>query len=194
MRWPTSVLKACLNEACQDTKKLTRKNLIKNHLNNIVEETKSIGKTPFQTLNKVLQDLRDLGFLEFNGKGNYKLLKNDLQFFKDKSSKGEKLVKEVLEDLKIEYSREQKFKDLKFKSHLRFDFYIENNNRKFVIEFDGIQHFRPIAHFGGEKTFILTQIKDNIKNEYCLENNIKMIRMSIPNKTKIKKIIEREIL
>lgn len=193
MKWKTSVFKACLKEACNETKKLTRKNLIDNHLKNIIDETKSIGKTPTITINKTLQDLINLGFLKFTKKGEYEILKTD-SFFKDKSSKGEKLVKQVLEDMNIQFTREQKFKDLKFKSYLRFDFYIEKNNRKFVIEFDGPQHFKPIPRFGGDQALVLTKIKDNIKNEYCKNNKIKMIRISTLNKNYIREIIKKENL
>ena len=34
-----------------------------------------------------------------------------------------------------------------------------------LIEFDGIQHFKPVKLFGGEKEFEKTKIKDEIKRE-----------------------------
>ena len=49
------------------------------------------------------------------------------------------------------------------------------------IEYDGIQHFEPIKLFGGEKEFLKTQKKDRIKNEYCINNNIRLIRISNVN-------------
>jgi hypothetical protein len=45
------------------------------------------------------------------------------------------------------------------------------------IEYDGIQHFESVDYFGGELGFINTQMRDNIKNEYCKNNNIKLIRI-----------------
>jgi len=58
---------------------------------------------------------------------------------------------------------------------LPFDFYLSDLN--ICIEYDGIQHFKPIDYFGGDTAFILLQTNDQIKNEYCIENNIKLIRI-----------------
>ena len=39
------------------------------------------------------------------------------------------------------------------------------------IEFDGIQHFKPIEYWGGIEKLKTTQKHDKIKNRYCnLEN------------------------
>ena len=75
---------------------------------------------------------------------------------------------------------------------LRLDFYIEYNNKKYVIEFDGEQHYRPIDFFGGNEDFELTQLRDAIKNEYCIKNNITMIRIS--NKKIAKDIIYNHVI
>lgn len=47
-----------------------------------------------------------------------------------------------------------------------------------IIEYDGIQHFKPIKYFGGKDTFILTKKCDDIKNKYCKTNSITMLRIS----------------
>ena len=40
------------------------------------------------------------------------------------------------------------------------------------------QHFELFNNFwGGNKTLKLTQKHDEIKNQYCLDNNIKLIRI-----------------
>lgn len=59
--------------------------------------------------------------------------------------------------------------------NIHFDFYLPEEN--ICIEFDGEQHFRPIDYFGGENTFKLTQKRDKIKNKYCKNNNIKLLRI-----------------
>ena len=56
------------------------------------------------------------------------------------------------------------------------DFYIPSINT--IIEYDGVQHFKPISLFGGVKEFIKIQERDKIKNDYCIKNGIKMIRIS----------------
>lgn len=45
------------------------------------------------------------------------------------------------------------------------------------IEYDGIQHFKPVKYFGGYKTFEDQKRRDNEKNEYCIENNITLLRI-----------------
>jgi len=92
-----------------------------------------------------------------------------------KESKGEKQIKMFLDENKILYIREQKFKNCKYKKQLPFDFYLPNYNM--CIEYDGRQHYENIPHFGGEIRLLETQKRDKIKTEYCQNNNIKLIRV-----------------
>ena len=96
-------------------------------------------------------------------------------------SKGEKIINEILNTQNIEYIREMKFDNCIYKRQLRFDFYLPKYN--ICIEFDGIQHFEPVKRFGGE--FYLNEIikKDSIKNKYCEDNNIKLIRIKYNQNT-----------
>lgn len=54
------------------------------------------------------------------------------------------------------------------------------------IEYDGIQHFKPIKYFGGEKALEIQRSRDIIKNEYCYLKNIQIIRISYLDNTKEK--------
>lgn len=45
------------------------------------------------------------------------------------------------------------------------------------IEFDGIQHFKNIGYWGDKKGLIENKKRDEIKNNYCINNNIKLIRV-----------------
>jgi very-short-patch-repair endonuclease len=92
-----------------------------------------------------------------------------------KESKGEILIREYLEKYKINYKSQFKFKDCKHKRKLPFDFYLPEY--KICIEYDGIQHYKPIDYFGGESELNNTKIRDNIKNNYCKNNNINLIRI-----------------
>jgi hypothetical protein len=98
-----------------------------------------------------------------------------------KQSKGEKLLADLLNKNNIKYNRQHKFKDCtnnkfgKSCKKLSFDFYLPEYNT--CLEYDGEQHFRPVGLWGGLKGFENTQRLDNIKNDYCLKNNIKMIRV-----------------
>lgn len=109
-----------------------------------------------------------------------------------KSSKGEKEIVRILQLYNIDYKKEYWFKECKYIHVLPFDFYLPKYN--ICIEYDGLQHFEPCT-FGGvsqneaQKAFELTKIKDNIKTEYCKNNNIKLIRISYKDYKDIENII-----
>ena len=91
-------------------------------------------------------------------------------------SNGEKKISKFLNEYKITYSREHKFKDCKGKRYrLPFDFYIPS--MRTCIEFDGIQHFRPVQHFGGLPAYESLKLNDKLKNDYCEDNYINLIRI-----------------
>ena len=45
------------------------------------------------------------------------------------------------------------------------------------IEFDGSQHYIPKELWGGQKSLDYIQKNDKIKNEYCKNNNIHLLRI-----------------
>jgi len=197
--WDVSVLKNCFLEADPVTKMFTRKDMIANRISTIIEQTQTIGKTPGDTMSRTLQGLRDMGFLKFVNKerGVYKLIKNCVDLTnktEKKQSKGETMIKNILDSMGVRYEREKLHSDLKYKGYLRFDFEIIHNNRRFVVEFDGEQHRRAVDFFGGEKALALTKIRDQIKNNYCEDNNITMIRIDTLDYKKGKKVLKRVII
>lgn len=99
-------------------------------------------------------------------------------------SKGAKAVLDYLLDIKVQFICEKRFNDCRYKNTLPFDFYLPQHN--LLIEYDGRQHFEPIKHFGGLKSFKLRQKRDAIKNQYAKDNNIKLLR--IPHTTKLSDI------
>ena len=92
------------------------------------------------------------------------------------NSIGENLIEIFLKNNNINYIREKRFNDCINKEKLPFDFYLEDLNT--CIEFDGLQHFKSIEFFGGDKAFEIRKQNDKIKNEYCLKSNIRLIRIS----------------
>jgi len=105
-----------------------------------------------------------------------------------KRTKGEKRIGMILEENNINFIREYRFKDCKYKNTLPFDFYLPELN--ILIEYDGKQHYEPVPHFGGEKAFQETQERDKIKTEYCLENNIELIRIPYWNFYNIEEVLK----
>ena len=108
--------------------------------------------------------------------------------FRCNQSHGERIITNLLISNNVEYISEKKFENLVSDSdvNLRFDFYIPSKN--IVIEYDGIQHFKENSFFGGKKSFEILKKHDNLKNEYCEKNNIRLIR--IPYYLTIQEITE----
>lgn len=99
-------------------------------------------------------------------------------------SKGELTISGLLTDFNIKYESEYTFSDCVYESLLRFDFAIFNdfNELKFLIEYDGEQHFFPVDFAGkgeewAEEQFKETQKRDSIKNDYCNDNGITLYRI-----------------
>ena len=89
-------------------------------------------------------------------------------------SKGEKIISWFLDKNDIVYETQKTFDNCKDIRKLKFDFYIPNINT--CIEFDGIHHFE-ITEFGQSKLDDTIK-KDMIKNKFCLESNITLLRIS----------------
>lgn len=102
------------------------------------------------------------------------------------SSKGEDKIKNYLENNKIKFKRNYQFNNCSNKRKLRFDFYIQECNT--IIEYDGEHHFIENKYFG-EGNLEYTKNNDKIKNEYCITNNIKIIRIPYWNYKSIEEIL-----
>ena len=106
-------------------------------------------------------------------------------------SKGEKMVLYVLNKYKIKYTTQKRFEDCRSIHPLPFDFYLCNSN--ILIEYDGEFHYRISRYKDGLERFIGIKIRDTIKNEYCKNNNIKLIRIPYWEFDNIEKILCREL-
>ena len=92
-------------------------------------------------------------------------------------SKGHLLIKQILTQLNIDFVEEYHFDNCNSNSNhwLYFDFYLPNYNT--CIEYDGEQHYKATGYYGGEEKLKKNQENDEIKNQYCANNNIKLIRV-----------------
>lgn len=106
---------------------------------------------------------------------------------------GEQEIKRVLDRYNIDYDIQYKFNDCKNIRQLPFDFIIYIDNTYILIEFDGIQHFKPMKNYGGYEHFLYRKINDGIKNEYCYFNNIPLIRIPYWDFNNIEKILIKEL-
>jgi len=107
-------------------------------------------------------------------------------------------AKEWLINNNFLFEPQKKFDNCRgLKNCLPFDFYLIKENT--CIELDGRQHFEPVQ-FGGIKyeeaikNFETTKKNDNTKNEFCINNDIDLIRISYKNFKNIDKILSQKLL
>ena len=116
------------------------------------------------------------------------------------SSKGEKSIKIYLEGLNISYVQQYRIFKCRSKNPLPFDFAVfdKQNNLRSLIEFDGQQHYKPVT-FGGiskkqaEIAFQQSQFRDQIKNTYCKQNSIPLLRIPYYNIDTIPDILSEHL-
>lgn len=106
-------------------------------------------------------------------------------------SRGEERVENYLKYKGIKYITQKTFNGLKNKNNLYFDFYLPDYD--LCIEFDGQLHFKSIEFFGGDLALLQNQKHDKIKNDYCINNKIKLLRIHYKDINNIEKIIDNEI-
>ena len=104
----------------------------------------------------------------------------------------EECIAKILEENQIPFQREYSFCDLVYKSPLKFDFAIFSKNGvlSHLIEFDGKQHFEINNFFGGEEEFQKNKIRDELKNNYCIENKIPLIRIKYDEEINLERIMD----
>ncbi len=93
-----------------------------------------------------------------------------------KLSKGELEILKFLKLNNIKYIQQYKFEECRNKNTLLFDFYLPNLN--ICIEYDGEQHYKEKDFFGGNEGFCKIIKNDQIKNDFCMINNIQLLRIS----------------
>ena len=114
---------------------------------------------------------------------------------KCKASKGEESLRTLLTLKNIPYIEQKTFdlcRNPKTNTLLRFDFYIPHLN--LCIEYDGEFHFKPVKFFGGVKSYEKQVFLDGVKNEFCKNNNINLIRISFTQFNDIESILNNLVI
>lgn len=128
----------------------------------------------------------------------YETTMNDFQQGKRcprcRESKGEKRISAFLIENKIVHVAQYSFNNLKGSSgrKLKFDFALldESNHPKILIEYDGEFHYEEKTALRSKKQFINQKENDSLKDLYCKENNIRLVRIPYWEKDNIEKILE----
>lgn len=92
-------------------------------------------------------------------------------------SHGEKDIERYLKNHSISFESQKRFSGLRGigKGLLSYDLYLFQFN--LLIEHQGIQHYEPIKHFGGEEKFIIQQEHDKRKRDYARLHNINLLEI-----------------
>ena len=96
-----------------------------------------------------------------------------------KSSRAQIKISEILRQAGLNFKEEYSFPDLIGQAGhaLRFDFAVfdDNDELQFLIEYQGIQHYKPKSIFGGVSGLHKQQYYDMQKREYCKKHGIKLV-------------------
>ena len=109
---------------------------------------------------------------------------------KCKESKGERKIRQYLEENKIKYSNQKPIKIEGRNRSFYFDFYLPDYN--LAIEFDGIYHFENDDERIQDRV-VKTMERDKLKNQYCEENNIDLLRIPYWEFKDIDSILEKKL-
>lgn len=95
-------------------------------------------------------------------------------------SKGEIIVGGILDKNKISFSEQYGVCIDGIQYYFDFAIYDKNKVLKYFIEYDGMQHFKYRKNedgLYGKKTYEKTIFRDGLKNQWCKDNNIPLIRI-----------------
>ena len=92
-----------------------------------------------------------------------------------RQSSRERLIKELLDMYHISYDPQHRYEDCIDKKVLPFDFYLNDFNT--CIEYQGEQHYCSSDYFGGEEQYNIRKRHDDIKRNYCITNNIRLLEL-----------------
>lgn len=101
------------------------------------------------------------------------------------ASKGEIKIASILLENNIAFETQKTFDDFRYEDtnrQGRFDFFVQ---QKYIIEFDGIQHFDIRFGWNNQENFEKNANRDRIKNEWCKQHNIPIIRIPYSHLNKI---------
>lgn len=109
-----------------------------------------------------------------------------------KKSMGETKLNKVIAGLNLPYAEQYTFHDCRNKRELPFDCAVLDSSDQspiLLIEYDGKQHFEPVDFFGGQQAFEYRQRNDRIKDRYCKDHGIPLLRISYKQFDQIEQLV-----
>lgn len=109
-------------------------------------------------------------------------------------SRGERLIFSYLSKMNIDFESQYVIQNENIfceNKCFKVDFYIPSRN--IVIEYNGIQHYKEIGFFGGDKVFEKQQERDMALRQYCKEHNIRLIEIPYWENNNIENVLDGEM-
>ncbi|WCF11467.1 hypothetical protein NDS46_31410 (plasmid) [Paenibacillus thiaminolyticus] len=127
--------------------------------------------------------------------GNFLHVNNPTRCPKCNESKGEKRISDFLMEFGISFVPQYRIDECRNIKPLPFDFAVfQGNKLMFLIEFDGEYHYKAIKGRGGIKNLKNVQKRDQIKTEYCQNNNINLVRIPYYQINRLEEILTTELI
>ena len=106
-------------------------------------------------------------------------------------SKGEAEVIKVLKKYSVLHQPQYTIEGCRYKALLPFDCAILSNENNLIalIEYDGELHYFAVDYFGGEANLKITKKRDRIKNKYCKQNKIPLLRIPYWDFNRIEELV-----
>lgn len=112
-----------------------------------------------------------------------------------RSNSNENIVRNILLDLGFRVDSQYRFNGCKDKYTLPFDMFLPEHN--VLVEYDGEQHYFPVPFrgnaFDAQISFEKTKLHDKIKDDFCVQNNIPLIRIPYWEKDNLKEYIVKKL-
>lgn len=110
------------------------------------------------------------------------------------SYRGEDALRDLMQSLQLPFKQQFTFPDCRGARGgvCRFDCAVLDSSDQsplLLIEYDGAQHFKPVEFFGGQKEFEYRQHNDRIKDSYCMDHGIPLLRISYKQFDQIEQLV-----
>lgn len=167
------------------------------------QEVFNLVGNEYKVLEKYITCDRKIKFLHSICGSSFKMTPNSFlagsRCPKCNQSKGENKIYDVLKQNNVHFTPQYTFDNLlsDLGNNLKFDFAIfedaEKTKIKCLIEFDGEQHYTWKKTWMTLEAFQKIQYHDKLKNDYCIKNDIKLIRIKYNEFHNINNIIYAEL-
>lgn len=175
------------NKGCPICRNILIGNIKRSSIKDFVEKARKVhgdrydySKTNYTGVHDIVQIIcPEHG--EFNQEANSHL--HGIGCPKCRQSHGEAIIRNIMEEYYVKYQNQYRInisKTINSSGYSYIDFYLPDFN--IFIEYNGIQHYVPVEHFGGELRFKKQTQRDQYIKDYCKINNIKLLE--IPYKLK----------